>query len=185
MMFTYPVSSNPYIIPSKFMPTLYVFGNTRYAARQLKENYRSNYNLAQGYLNNIIAAIKLDNLINNVSIDGKNVTLTTNLENGYFSDASSNVYHIGTFDSILDAALNDTSKKTQVATWLSELKKCVGKLNKMDSGMTVTFESSKLPKSITVGSDGKIEKEEHPYYTVKTNGNSYKLHVLSLRNKLL
>jgi hypothetical protein len=170
MMFYYPVSRNPYsarIVPSRFMPTLYIFGNTRYAARQLKEKYRGNYAMAQSYLTQILE---------NASDKGTN---------GYLNDGS----FIATKDSVSIKPLGATKTQEQMNTMLSELKKCVAKLNKMDDGMTVTL-GDNLPTGYTKGTEAKIEKGEHPYYTVKTKKTdgseaSVKLHILSLRNKLL
>lgn len=168
-MFYYTSSLNPYsarIVPSRFMPTLYVFGNTRYAARQLKEKYRGNYNLAQGYLKNILDAA-----------EDKGI-------NGYFSDGT----FIATKDEVKVKASASMTQE-QINTMLREMKKCVDKLNKMDVGMTVTL-GDNLPDGFTSGTEGKIESEQHPYYTVKTkktdnNEISQKFHVLSLKNKLL
>ena len=167
-MFYYTGSLNPYsarIVPSRFMPTLYVFGNTKYAAKQLKEKYRGNYAMAQSYLTQIIANAKDTGI------------------NGYFND--------GSFIAAKDFVEVTGSSKTQeqMNTMLSELKKCVAKLNKMDVGMTVTL-GDKLPTGFKSGTEGKIETEAHPYYTVKTKNNdgndaTVKLHVLSLKNKLL
>lgn len=170
MMFYYPVSRNPYsvrIVPSRFMPTLYIFGNTRYAARQLKEKYRGNYAMAQSYLTQILE---------NAADKGTN---------GYFSDGS----FIAAKDSVTVKTTGASKTQEQMNTMLSELKKCVAKLNKMDVGMTVTL-GDNLPTDYTKGTEAKIEKEEHPYYIVKTKKSdgtdaSVKLHVLSLRNKLL
>lgn len=169
MMFYYPVSRNPYsvrIVPSRFMPTLYIFGNTRYAARQLKEKYRGNYAMAQSYLTQILE---------NAAEKG---------DNGYFTDGS----FIAAKDSVIVKA-GSSKTQEQMNTMLSELKKCVAKLNKMDDGMTVTL-GDNLPTGYTKGTEAKIEKGDHPYYTVKTKNSagteiSVKLHVLSLRNKLL
>lgn len=169
MMFYYTSSLNPYsarIVPSRFMPTLYVFGNTRYAARQLKEKYRGNYNLAQGYLKNILDA---------AGDKGKN---------GYFSDGT----FIATKDEVQVKA-GASMTKEQINTMLREMKKCVDKLNKMDVGMTVTL-GDNLPDDFTSGTEGKIESEQHPYYTVETKDSTgatvtFRFHVLSLKNKLL
>lgn len=171
MMFYYTGSLNPYsarIVPSRFMPTLYVFGNTRYAAKQLKEKYRGNYTMAQSYLTQILDAAQDKG------------------DNGYFANGK-DITFIATKDSINVKPGSKTQE--QINTMLREMKKCVDKLNKMDSGMTVTL-GDNLPTGYTKGTEGKIEKEEHPYYTVKTkNSNnkevSQKFHVLSLRNKLL
>jgi hypothetical protein len=169
MMFYYTSSLNPYsarIVPSRFMPTLYVVGNTRYAARQLKEKYRGNYMMAQSYLANILDAANDKG------------------ENGYFGDGT----FIATKDTV---AVKTGSGKTQeqINTMLREMKKCVDKLNKMDIGMTVTL-GDNLPNGYTSGTEGKIISEAHPYYEVKTKKNdgsdiTVKLHVLSLKNKLL
>jgi hypothetical protein len=199
-MFYYTGSLNPYsarIVPSRFMPTLYVLGNTRYAARQLKDNYRSNYNMAHGYLTNILNAV--DNTkTGTVTINGvAGINYSFNLQGGYFKDNTSNkIHHIATCDNIDNILKNATSDSTKITTMLADLKKCVAKLNKMDVGMTVTL-GDNLPSNdgttaitLTSGTEGKITKEEHPYYTVDTKDTSnkaiqFRFHILSLKNKLL